>query len=82
MKINMKYDPAKQSCSQCGSDLILLKTVVEKYDISPSITVSTYRCSNKACQDEFDKNSILREKKFKEQAEMQKKRNKNRTKSL
>jgi aspartate carbamoyltransferase regulatory subunit len=44
------------TCSQCGSKLILINTVTEKLEgtLFPQ-TTSTYRCTNKECQDNRDK---------------------------
>jgi len=43
-------------CYQCGSSLILVKRVTEKTEGShfPQ-TITIYRCSNVACQEEKDK---------------------------
>lgn len=47
---------SSQKCYQCGSDLILVKKITEKIEGShfPQ-TTTIYRCSNKVCQDEKDK---------------------------
>ena len=44
------------NCFQCGSDLILISKVTEAFagSLFPQ-TISTYRCVNKECQDEKDK---------------------------
>lgn len=54
-------NPKKSSfpCSQCGSRLILLKKT-ERKDSFSKITVTSYRCSNKSCQDTIDKKTTAR----------------------
>jgi hypothetical protein len=44
-----------RTCSQCGSPLILVESVTEHREgtLFPETTTS-YRCSNKECQDEKD----------------------------
>lgn len=48
-------------CNTCGSKLIFVSKVTETFDGSrfPQ-TTSIYRCSNKECQDEKDKQTALR----------------------
>ncbi len=48
-------------CSQCDSDLIQISNVTEKLEGSrfPQ-TTTTFRCSNKECQDEKDKQTAKR----------------------
>lgn len=54
-------DIIKQKCSQCGSELILQKTIVHQSERSFSATtITTYRCSNQSCQDEIDKKTTAR----------------------
>jgi len=58
---NNTSDSPKRTCNQCGCDLILKKTRTEKTERSfASITVNTYICSNKECQDEIDKKTAKR----------------------
>lgn len=47
---------SNHTCFQCGSDLILISKVTESLpgSLFPQ-TVSMYRCVNKECQDEKDK---------------------------
>ncbi len=47
------------ACSQCGSRLILVKKTHTKDNFS-KITITSYRCSNKSCQDTIDKKTIAR----------------------
>ncbi len=43
-------------CNQCGSDLVLVKKKTAQIGNSFSpMTTTTYRCSDKACQDEIDR---------------------------
>lgn len=50
-----------RKCNQCGSDLIVVESKTQKKETSfSSTTVITYRCSNKACQDEIDKRTAKR----------------------
>jgi len=62
---------SSQKCYQCGSDLILVKKVTEKIEGShfPQ-TTTIYRCSNKSCQDEKDKQEEKRLK-LKEEKQVQ-----------
>lgn len=57
----MNQNTIINKCSQCGSPLILIDKVTEYIDGSrfPQ-TTSTYRCSNKVCQDERDKQTAKR----------------------
>ena len=59
-------------CYQCGSGLILVKRVTEKTEGShfPQ-TITIYRCSNLACQEEKDKQEEKRLK-LKEEKEAEK----------
>ena len=49
------------TCSQCGSPLILVNKITEKIEGSrfPQTTFN-YKCSNKVCQDERDKQTAKR----------------------
>lgn len=64
------------SCSQCGSKLILVDSVTEKREnnLFPQ-TTSTYRCSNKECQDRMDKETEKRQKQRVEKEQADQKRN-------
>lgn len=62
-------------CFHCGSKLILISEVTEKAEGSTfPRTISKYRCSNKECQDEIDRQTAKRMKLKKEKEEMDKKR--------
>ncbi len=65
--INMKKDLIKRRCNQCGSDLILVKTVVEDKNSPSPVTSLIYSCSDKSCQANINKKTIARRKYFKEQ---------------
>jgi aspartate carbamoyltransferase regulatory subunit len=71
--------PTSQSCSQCGSKLILIKTVTEKIEgtLFPQ-TTSTFRCSNQECQDGRDKEMEKRMALRKEKAIMDQQRSEER----
>jgi len=60
-------DLSKRQCNQCGSDLILVKTIIEDKNSPSPVTNLIYRCSNKSCQKEINKKSLARVKYFKEQ---------------
>ena len=48
-------------CSQCESKLIIVKVETEKIENHRfPVTITTYRCSNKACQIETDKRTAAR----------------------
>lgn len=69
------------TCAQCGSELIVVSTVTEKPEGSlfPQ-TTTLYRCSNKACQDERDRETEKRLKLKKERAVQEQKRSEERAK--
>lgn len=46
-------------CSQCGSKLIQIGKTETKDNFS-KITITTYKCSNKSCQDTIDKRTTAR----------------------
>lgn len=62
-------------CFQCGSVLILVskKTTHPEGSLFPQ-TASVYKCSNKACQDQKDKEELKRIKLREEKAELEKKK--------
>lgn len=63
-----------RKCNQCGNDLILQKSSTSKGENSFSPMVqNTYRCSNKACQDEIDK-KILKQIELKNEQALAKQR--------
>ena len=52
----MKKEESSLSCSQCNSELILTDTTTEKREGERTeITIMTYKCSSKTCQDSIDK---------------------------
>ncbi len=54
-------------CQQCGSPLILVNRVTETLEGSKfPQTTTVYRCSNKECQEEIDKQTTKRLKLLKE----------------
>ncbi len=62
-------------CNQCGSSVILVKHKTQKLEYNFSaITINTYRCSNKSCQESIDKKTEGRIKLQKEQEIAKKKR--------
>lgn len=65
------------SCSQCGSKLILISRTTQQAEGSmfPQ-TISEYRCSNKDCQDERDKQTAKRIKAQKDRDKTNKEREK------
>jgi hypothetical protein len=66
--LNHKVSPLK--CRDCGSNLVLVDVTTYTINNNPSsITQSTYRCSNKACQAESDKREAKRLKVKKDQEE-------------
>jgi hypothetical protein len=59
--VNNTSSETKRKCNQCGEDLVLQKTTTLKSERSfAPMTQNTYRCSNKACQDEIDKRTSKR----------------------
>lgn len=55
------------TCFQCGSQLILVSSVVEQVPNSRFFqTNSVYRCSNQVCQDEKDREGVKRRQLFEE----------------
>lgn len=62
MKINLiliKPNKSTFPCSQCGSKLILIGKTETKDNFS-KITITTYKCSNKTCQDGITKRTTAR----------------------
>jgi hypothetical protein len=58
------------TCYQCGSKLLFISKKTEKLPNSFSSTVVTiYRCSNIECQEEKDKQEVIRQKAQKEKEE-------------
>ncbi len=46
----------KRKCHKCGSFLILVSVTVEKVPMQHNpVTTSTYKCSDKSCQDSSEK---------------------------
>ena len=69
-----------RKCNQCGSDLILVKEIIEEKDLPSPVITTIYRCSSKECQEEIDKKAIAGAKHYREQEQARKKRYKNRSK--
>lgn len=64
-----------RTCFQCGSPLILVSEVTEQLEgVRFPQTTSIYRCSNKECQEEKDKEKAKRIKQREEKAIADKKR--------
>lgn len=64
-----------RSCSQCSSNLIFVSKVTEQIEGNrfPQ-TTTLYRCSNKVCQDNKDKEAAKRMKLMKDKEKSDKKR--------
>mgnify|MGYP001588082740 CR=1 FL=1 len=57
--ILIKQKRGTLACSQCGSKLIIINKTETKDNFS-KITITSYRCSNKSCQDTIDKRTTAR----------------------
>ena len=73
--IYLKPKKTTPICFQCGSKLILVSKTTVKLEGSrfPQTTLK-YRCSNKECQEEIDKQTAKRVKIMQDKAESDKKR--------
>lgn len=71
----MKPKKTTPICFQCGSKLILVSKITTQLEGSrfPQTTLK-YRCSNKDCQDEIDRQTAKRIKIVKDKAENDQKR--------
>ena len=47
------------ACNQCGSKLIIINKTETKDNFS-KITITSYKCSNKSCQDTIDRKTTAR----------------------
>ncbi len=70
-------------CSRCHSALIVVKVETERIENHRfPVTITTYNCSNKACQIETDKKTALRLKHRAEQELAKQEREKIRVKNI
>lgn len=73
----------RPKCSQCGNDLIEVKTVTEKVENHRfPVTVTTYRCSDEKCQEETDKRTAARVRNTTQQELAKQERERVRTKNM
>lgn len=73
---------SQNKCNQCGSFLYVVGKKIEKIDNYSPITVTLYKCSNKKCQDDIDKKTLVRIKDTNDQREAKESRMKSKIQKM